>query len=755
MRLTLKTAGLLALAVAAVTCSDAPTGPGAERGGSVARLAMAPSFSTSAARAVGTLESMGIVVTKARVTLTAADGTTQQTALAFPADQDTLTMELTVRIQGTAQTFTALIELLDDAGVVLFAQTQLVTARAASLPAAPSPTIVLDYVGPGFKARTISVSPIDAVLEGIVPLTLTATAADATGAPVPDLLVSWRSADTTIATLVATGTVATVRGTGRRGVVTITATGPTGTMGQAKLTMPPQAVRLAPISGDAQVDSVGRALATPLVVKVTDDFGVPVAGAAVSWTRVAGVGKLGAASSISDADGLARVGYTLGTTLGTDTVRASLTGAAGSATFSMRAISLSASAITAVSGSAQSAVVLGALPNAFVARVSDSFGNPVKDASVQWSAAVPGSITLAPALSVSDAEGRVTTTATLGQTAGVVTVTAIVGSARAVFDATALPGPASTLALVQAPTVSATNGASLAPASIVQVVDAFGNAVSGVPVTVSLVGSGATLVGPALGTTGADGRATFDDLSILGAIGQYRLQFTSETLAPASSGMISLAAGAPASVGLAQPWPDPKATPAGSPIAVQPVLQLYDVSGNPAPVSGVTVSAAFVTTPDPKALLGGTTSAITDATGQARFTDLGIGGLAGAYTLQFAATTYKSATSGSVTVAAGTPTQMLMVTQPPASILAGLLTPAPAVRVTDAFGNGIAGIPVTVAGTGLLAPALTGTLSVTTDANGVATFDRLSLTGTLLSGTLVFTTATPALSLTSQAISLL
>jgi hypothetical protein len=205
-------------------------------------------------------------------------------------------------------------------------------------------------------------------------------------------------------------------------------------------------------------------------------------------------------------------------------------------------------------------------------------------------------------------------------------------------------------------------------------------------------------------------------------------------------------------VGFVSPWPGTAATAAGAAIAPQPVLQLYDANGNPTPVANVSVTAAVASGPVGSTLGGAT--AVTDATGKAAFSGLSIGGTIGTYALQFATGTYTPVVSGNVSIVAGVATKIGVVQQPPASMLAGLVTPAPSVRVIDAYGNGVAGVPVTVAATGLLA-TLGGTVTATTDQNGLATFNSLTLTGTLVSTTLVFTTASPALSVTSQVISLL
>ena len=65
MRSVLRAAGLLFVAIVAITCTDAPTGPSKlQQGGKVpGRLSMTPSFSAEAARAFGQLSAFGLEVT--------------------------------------------------------------------------------------------------------------------------------------------------------------------------------------------------------------------------------------------------------------------------------------------------------------------------------------------------------------------------------------------------------------------------------------------------------------------------------------------------------------------------------------------------------------------------------------------------------------------------------------------------------------------------------------------------------------------
>ena len=172
-RLTSRAVALLALALAAITCSDAPTAPAASGALRTARVALSPSFSAGAARSYEALTRLGFDIASARVRLTAGNGrVAADTVVPFPATQDTLRLELSVQIEGGEETFAVLIELRDASGLVLFAGTRPVTARSTALPSlAPAP-FVMEYAGPGRDARTIVLAPATGAVSasGVVPL---------------------------------------------------------------------------------------------------------------------------------------------------------------------------------------------------------------------------------------------------------------------------------------------------------------------------------------------------------------------------------------------------------------------------------------------------------------------------------------------------------------------------------------------------------------------------------------------------------
>ncbi len=303
------------------------------------------------------------------------------------------------------------------------------------------------------------------------------------------------------------------------------------------------------------------------------------------------------------------------------------------------------------------------------------------------------------------------------------------------------PSAATQLSLSTQPSGSAQNGAALAVQPAVRLRDAQGRpaAQAGVVVTAALAaGAGVTLSG-ASATTDATGTATFTGLTLTGTVGSYTLRFSAPNLTPADANPIALTAGAPAALTLAtEPSP---AAQAGLPLAVQPAVQLRDASGNAAGQAGVTVTASLVSG---TAILS-SASAVTAASGLATFAGLALSGTAGPYTLRFTAPGLTPVTAAAPTaLAAGTATQLVMATQPAATIVNGTtLSVQPAVQLRDAFGNDAAGAGVRVVASVVSGPAgstLTGDSAVT-DAAGRATFTALGLTGAVGGYSLRFSAA--------------
>jgi hypothetical protein len=289
-------------------------------------------------------------------------------------------------------------------------------------------------------------------------------------------------------------------------------------------------------------------------------------------------------------------------------------------------------------------------------------------------------------------------------------------------------GSASQLTITTQPSASATNAAAFPQQPAVQLRDASGNAVSqsGVAVTAAIASGGGTLGGTTTVSTDGAGIARFTNLSLSGIIGNRTLGFSALALTGATSGTINLVAG-PASQLAITTQPSGSA-PNGTNFPQQPVLQLRDISGNAVSQSGVSVTAAIASG---GGTLGGTTVVSTDGTGIARFSDLAISGIVGSRTLAFSAPGLAGATSGAVSLTAGPASQLSITVQPSTTATSGVpFSQQPVIQLRDTSGNLVSAAGVAVSAAIFSGPgALSGTLSVTTGASGVASFTNLALTG--------------------------
>jgi hypothetical protein len=325
MRTTFRFAGAIALALLS-SCAEAPGAPSASGADdAVAQLGIAPTFSAAATQAYGALTASGGDITNIHIVLRdLAGGVALDTVIAFPATVQALTLDLPLRIAGNQQDFNATIELRDANGVVQFATTQRVTARDRARGGAATSIVTLEYVGPGATAKAVTVSPSGLEIPTGGSQVVVATALDASGKTVPDLAVTWKASDASIASVVATGPAsALVTSKGARGPVTITATVLNGTAGSATLTVLPQPALLVVISGGGQTAPGFKVLDKPFVVELDGTDGKPIAKKIVSFRTTTTGGDVGFSTVTTDSVGRASTTMKLGQNTGTYSYEAS------------------------------------------------------------------------------------------------------------------------------------------------------------------------------------------------------------------------------------------------------------------------------------------------------------------------------------------------------------------------------------------------------------------------------------------------
>ncbi len=174
-------------------------------------------------------------------------------------------------------------------------------------------------------------------------------------------------------------------------------------------------------------------------------------------------------------------------------------------------------------------------------------------------------------------------------------------------------------------------------------------------------------------------------------------------------------------------------------ITPAPVVQVVDRAGTPVDTAGLTVTASIATG---GGSLSGTTTAITNASGQVTFNNLKIAGTIGARALQFTASGISGIQASSVNLTAGPATHLVsnsLVSQ--TGVISQAVSSVPSVKALDADGNGVSGIVVTFAVTAG-GGSVTGA-TPTTGSNGVATVGSWTLGSAVGANSLTATSGVP------------
>jgi adhesin/invasin len=323
----------------------------------------------------------------------------------------------------------------------------------------------------------------------------------------------------------------------------------------------------------------------PLVVKVTDTRGDPVAGAAVTFSFVQGeaAGSADPETATTGPDGQASTTLTLGTATGTYDGIAQVT-AAVTAEFQVTALPAGANRIRIFSGEPQSGTVNTDLDEPLVVVVTDATNNPIAGVPIQWTA--EGGGTVSPESNFTDANGQASAVRTLGPTAGPQTTIADAGQLEGspiTFTHTATAGNPAGITKVDGDNQNGPPGAELAPL-IVEVRDELGNVIPNRDVT-WVVGTGGGTVNPPNTRTNAEGQA-----STIWTLGPGTGQNTVNAVVSGVGSVTFTAtadAGAPSSANS-----DVSVAPSTIPVGGQSTITVVVRDGSNNPVSGTSVSVA-------------------------------------------------------------------------------------------------------------------------------------------------------------------
>ncbi len=240
-------------------------------------------------------------------------------------------------------------------------------------------------------------------------------------------------------------------------------------------------------AGNKQTSQAGSILPNPLVVQIQDAYSNGVPGVTATFVDKSGAGTLMPNSAVSNASGLAKVGYQLPNKAGTYKVIASAPGLAKVAQFVETATGDAPQNLGVVSGNNQTGTVNTALPQPLVVQVADQGGTPIAGVSVVFSAP-SGTLTGTPA--TTDSNGQASVQYTTGVSPGAVTITAAVNALTSQFGVMVTAPPPASVTPSGGNNQAGAAGTALPQALTVLVADQYGNPVAGVLVNFSDGGAG-------------------------------------------------------------------------------------------------------------------------------------------------------------------------------------------------------------------------------------------------------------------------
>lgn len=526
------------------------------------------------------------------------------------------------------------------------------------------------------------------------------------------------------------------------------------TSNQAAVTLPPASI--AATAGNAQSTLVNTAFKTNLQATVKDKNGVPLPGTTLTFTVVAAgngasgvfAGGTSSPSVTTDSNGVATAPtISANATSGSFAVNASA-GGVGPAVFNLTNTAAGSPAnITATGGTPQGATVNTIFTTSLQATVTDAAGNPVANASVTFTA-VAAANGASGTFNNGTASLTVTTSASGVATASTFTANAVAGAhvvnatvpgvaAPAVFNLTNTAQPLLTIAATSGTPQSAPINQQFPNKLQATVTDSTGKPVANAQVTFTAPSSGASGTfanGTAtdVETTNANGAATSTTFTANATSGSYVVNATvSNGRSPAP---FNLANNAPSSINAQAGTPQSTAINSVFMIALQARVADQNLVGVP------NVSVTFTAVAAANGASGtftngtGTVTVTTGANGIAIATTFTANAMPGSYivnatTAGIASPAVFSLTNNdapaAITAIAGTPQNAAINATFAVSLQA---------KVTDGLGAALANVQVTFTAPSNGASGSFGNglakLSVTTNANGIATATSFTANGT-------------------------
>ncbi|HYN82211.1 MAG TPA: GDSL-type esterase/lipase family protein, partial [Gemmatimonadaceae bacterium] len=399
-------------------------------------------------------------------------------------------------------------------------------------------------------------------------------------------VVTWTSSNPAAVTIDANG----LARTHVPGQSTIAAASEGKTASATVTVVPGPPTALAIVAGDGQTAVAGSAVATPPAVKVTDAFGNPISGFAITFAVASGGGTITGGAATTNASGIATIGnWTLGTTAGPNTLTASGSGLTpASVTFTATGGAGIPTTVAAFAGNNQTGTAGGPVAAPPSVKVTDVNGNPVAGFNVIFSPG-SGNGAVTGGSAVTNSSGIAAPTSwVLGSIPGVQTLVATAGSLSGspiTFSATAVaPIPAKIVSNSLDPQTGTVRKAVGAPPTV-RVLDAADIPVPGYTVTFAVSSGGGSVTGGTV-VTNEGGYATVGSWILGASPGTNTLSATAGTLQ--GSPIIFTATGVqPPPATMAISAGQNQSALAGTQVSTRPAVIVTDASGDGVP--GITI----------------------------------------------------------------------------------------------------------------------------------------------------------------------
>lgn len=534
-------------AASLLSCGREITGP---ENGVGTRFAHGLSFLTEFPGPLASVEEgAGSVVpfNRVRVVFRREDGSVAlDRVVEFPEGQTELALNLSVPLSrgapSTGEPLQLFLRYINAAGDTVFSggPVAVLAVPNASSGSPPSPVNVpVTYTGPGSDATGVVVTPDTLWIDAGANFSFTATAHDATDAEVADAPLVWSVLDASKLNLpsiaAGNGSAKPSRGAARVRVALAAGGSGSGWADTAYVMIAPVPGAVVLVSGGAQTASLGAPLPDSIVVRLNATDGEPLAGHTVHFAVATGGGSVSGDSVVTDSLGRAVTRWTLGGTLGTQSMTATVDGVTP----------LVVTATAEASGPAKLTIITQ--PGA--AATAGAWLSPtvveVRTAADVLSSLYTGNVYVAIATgpdggallgktSVLPVEGVVTFDSLRIEKAGTYTFTVVAEgltgtTTTAITVAAAEPD---SLVLVSGGSQIAAPGTPLAAPIVVRVADDFGNPVAGTAVAAEVLTVGGSVT-PDTAQTTATGEASFA-WTLANVVGAQSLRFTvPETALPA------------------------------------------------------------------------------------------------------------------------------------------------------------------------------------------------------------------------------